>query len=156
MESKYLEFKQLNYKGRTKKFHVISKRAGVVLGKIYWWGAWRQYIFEPEKATVWNKDCLKNIQDFLKQLMTERKLNTMSTGRLQTKEPNRSNVPKENKRIRFENYEITSSGTRKFKHSDWVNYWNGLTDKGRESLKEKARWEHMSLSAVAIEWGAIL
>ena len=71
--SKYLEFKQVSYNGKTKRFKVISKNHGDVLGKISWYGAWKQYVFSPAFETVWNRDCLKDIQDFIQELMNERK-----------------------------------------------------------------------------------
>lgn len=76
--SKYLEFKQVPFKGKTKRFEVISKLHGYSLGRISWYGQWRQYVFSPAFETVWNKDCLKDIQDFLNNLMIERKLNNRS------------------------------------------------------------------------------
>ncbi|MHA2013343.1 MAG: hypothetical protein ACTSWG_13315 [Candidatus Helarchaeota archaeon] len=72
--SKYLEFKQVPFKGKTKLFLVISKSSKDILARIKWYGAWRQYCFYPseEFITIWNKDCLKDIQNFLQQLMNER------------------------------------------------------------------------------------
>lgn len=72
--TKYLEFKQVPFKGKTKRFEVISKNNGYSLGRISWYGAWRQYTFSPAFETIWNKDCLKDIQDFLENLMIERKM----------------------------------------------------------------------------------
>lgn len=69
--SKYLEFKQVPYNGKTKRFEVISKNHGYSLGRISWYGNWRQYIFSPVFETIWNKDCLKDIQDFLQKLMND-------------------------------------------------------------------------------------
>lgn len=37
----------------------------------------------------------------------------------------------------------------------WKVYWDGLTDAEKQSLRDKAGWEHLSLSAVAAQWGAI-
>lgn len=71
--SKYLEFKEIPYDGKTKKFEVTSTKHDSLLGEIKWFGRWRQYGFFPELDTVWNKDCLKTIQDFLQKLMDERK-----------------------------------------------------------------------------------
>jgi hypothetical protein len=34
-------------------------------------------------------------------------------------------------------------------------YWQSLTAKEQQSLRDKANWEHITLSAVAREWGAI-
>jgi len=76
--SKYLEFKQIAHEGKTKRFEIISKNYGYSLGRISWHGAWRCYTFSPAFETIWNKDCLKDIQDFLNNLMTERKLNNRS------------------------------------------------------------------------------
>lgn len=75
--SKYLEFKQVPYKGKTKRFEVISKNNGYSLGRIMWYSNWRQYTFQPGFPTVWNKDCLKDIGDFLNNLMIERKFKGM-------------------------------------------------------------------------------
>lgn len=71
--SEYLEFKQIPFKGKTKKYHIISKSRGFVLGLISWYTQWRCYTFSPAYPTIWNKDCLKAIEDFLQQLMDERK-----------------------------------------------------------------------------------
>lgn len=71
--SKYLEFKQIVYEGKTKRFEVISKSKGDLLGRIMWYGAWRQYIFSPSYPTIWNKNCLNDIEKFLQELMDERK-----------------------------------------------------------------------------------
>lgn len=56
------------------------------------------------------------------------------------------------------------SGTRKvfvpdnpdgsFTQGAWKRYWNCLSISERQSLRDKAAWEHMSLSAVAMKWGA--
>lgn len=72
MISKYLKFKQIPFKGKTKRFEIISKSSGDILGRISWYSNWRQYTFSPSYPTVWNKDCLKDIQDFIQQLMLER------------------------------------------------------------------------------------
>ena len=51
----------------------MSISHGYSLGRISWYGAWRQYTFSPAFETIWNKDCLKDIEEFLQQLMDERK-----------------------------------------------------------------------------------
>lgn len=76
--SKYLEFKQVPYEGKTKRFEIISKSQSVDLGIIKWNSNWRQYCFYPSDQTLWSRDCLKDIQDFLNNLMEERKLNNRS------------------------------------------------------------------------------
>ena len=79
--SKYLIFQQqFNFKGKTKRFEVISKKHGDILGRISWYGAWRAYTFSPAFPTVWDKNCLQDIQDFLQQLMDERKQDKINSG----------------------------------------------------------------------------
>ena len=39
-------------------------KAGLFLGGIKWWGGWRKYCFFPEQATIFEKDCLRDIADF--------------------------------------------------------------------------------------------
>lgn len=46
-------------------------------------------------------------------------------------------------------------GRSKHSHGgQWKAFWDSLTPKEQQSLRDKAQWEHMSLSAVAAEWGA--
>jgi hypothetical protein len=71
--SKYIEFQRVPFNGITQRFEVISINRGDILGRIQWYPPWRQYIFCPAFETLWNKDCLKDIQDFLQQLMDDRK-----------------------------------------------------------------------------------
>ena len=71
--SKYLEFIEVPYKGKTKRFEVISKSSGYRLGKIAWYSQWRQYTFSPSFETIWNRDCLKDIIFFITNLMQDRK-----------------------------------------------------------------------------------
>lgn len=107
--SKYIEFKQIPFKGKTKRFEIVSKtsfeeckkclenyyatsnwcignkyfkgcddchgtgKAPIILGRIQWYSPWRQYTFSPAYPTVWNKDCLNTINEFIINLMEERK-----------------------------------------------------------------------------------
>lgn len=36
----------------------------------------------------------------------------------------------------------------------WQVYWGSLSEAQKQGLREKAAWEHMTLSAVARDWGA--
>ena len=135
--SKYLEFIEVPFKGKTKRFEVISKtsigtcqacygkgwqiqdknqavfdcpkcggtgKTDIILGRISWYFQWRQYTFSPSFDTIWNKDCLNDIIFFINNLMQDRKIKMMKdkikgvpTGRFQSKVPNLSNKPRENK-----------------------------------------------------------
>jgi len=70
--SKYIEFQEVPFKGKTKRYLIISKSDETPLGKIQWYSAWRQYVFMSGFPTIWNKDCLITVQEFLQQLMDER------------------------------------------------------------------------------------
>lgn len=83
LKTKYLEFKEVPFKGKTKRFEVLSYSTGEILGRIQWYSHWRQYTFMPSYPTVWNKDCLNDISKFLEDLMIKRnniKLNTKING----------------------------------------------------------------------------
>ena len=67
-------FREVPYKGKTKRFNIISKSSADILGRISWYSPWRQYCFTTFSDTVWNKDCLTTVETFIKQLMNERKI----------------------------------------------------------------------------------
>jgi len=67
--SKYLIFKQIERKNRkTLLIEVISKIHEFNLGKIKWYGMWRQYCFHPEQNTVFNSQCLMDIIAYVSEL----------------------------------------------------------------------------------------
>lgn len=73
--SKYLIFEEDDHwERKTKRIVVVSKRKLTVLGDIRWWPPWRQYVFFPESNTLWNVECMRDIQECIKRLMDERKL----------------------------------------------------------------------------------
>ena len=76
VESKYLTFEDNPLLGKDKKTKVIliiSKRHDNVLGQIRWYGSWRQYVFFPSEDTIWNSECMGDVQECIAQLMAERR-----------------------------------------------------------------------------------
>jgi hypothetical protein len=71
LESKYLEFKLLEQKPKTKVYEILSKLHGFRLGIIKWYGAWRQYCFFPERDTIFNTQCMQDIMNFIINLKNE-------------------------------------------------------------------------------------
>lgn len=72
--TEYLHFERASSPtGKTMITLVRSRRTMTLLGRIRWYGPWRQYCFEPEGATVWNKGCLDDIQAEIARLMDERR-----------------------------------------------------------------------------------
>jgi len=66
--SKYLEFNIIERKLKTKVVGVYSKLHGNRLGRIKWYGAWRQYAFFPADLTIFNVECLDDIISYIKGL----------------------------------------------------------------------------------------
>lgn len=72
-ENPYIEFREIPNPNRpTRRISVWSKHIDIELGQIKWYGAWHQYTFHPEVATVWNKGCLESINAKMDEMMKER------------------------------------------------------------------------------------
>lgn len=60
-------------KARTDTWFIISKVSETILGEVRWFGRRRQYSFYPEPGTIYNGECLRDIEAFLAEKMRERK-----------------------------------------------------------------------------------
>jgi len=69
----YVRFELLEKKKKTNVYLVVSKSSGASLGRIRWYFAWRQYVFEPFAETVWSRGCMEEVREFIKELMDARK-----------------------------------------------------------------------------------
>jgi len=71
--SKYLIFQDggKSESGLTLIVDVISKKHGYPLGQIKWHGPWRDYVFHPDKATLFNRACMKCIADKLAKMFMD-------------------------------------------------------------------------------------
>jgi hypothetical protein len=72
-EYKYIKFDLVLQKEKTLVYDVRNIKSQIILGTISWYSHWRQYIFSPWKEVIFSEGCLKDIADFIKQLMDERK-----------------------------------------------------------------------------------
>jgi len=79
-QTKYLKFVLVKYKPKTKVYAVVSVNHGNELGRIEWFSQWRQYCFMPFGMTVWNTNCLKDIENFVTVLMVSRKPKPKTVG----------------------------------------------------------------------------
>jgi cell wall-associated NlpC family hydrolase len=61
--------------GKTRKWNVVSSASNALLGTIYWWPGWRQYVFEPNGAAriIFEEDCLRDIAAFVEQATKDHK-----------------------------------------------------------------------------------
>jgi hypothetical protein len=48
---------------RARVVSVRNRRSGEELGKVRWYGAWRQYCFYPASLTIFNITCMARISD---------------------------------------------------------------------------------------------
>lgn len=70
---KYVDFELAERKPKTAVYRVVSKSNRETLGSVYWYGPWRQYVFQPEPETIWSHGCMQQVLDFIQKLMEERK-----------------------------------------------------------------------------------
>lgn len=66
--SKYLRFQLIERKPKTKVIAVQSKTHPIRLGIIKWWNPWRCYVFFPDSETLFNAECLNDIQSYIRGL----------------------------------------------------------------------------------------
>jgi len=72
----YVRFEVDRELPKTKVYAIISRSSDDGLGWIKWYPPWRQYCFEPHSDTVWAKNCLIEINNFIEELMNERRRTT--------------------------------------------------------------------------------
>ena len=63
---KYMYAKVIDQKPKSVVIGVYSQSSNVLLGKVKWYGPWRQYCFYPEPDTIFNTECLGEIATLLK------------------------------------------------------------------------------------------
>ena len=66
-KTKWLEFHIVDRKSKTLVIHVRNTNKQF-LGRIAWFGAWRQYVHESEDGILYNNGCLQDIADVLTDL----------------------------------------------------------------------------------------
>ncbi len=61
--SKWIDFvdRGASESGKTRRVEIITIDGASRLGWITWYGPWRKYAFEPERATVFEEECLRAI-----------------------------------------------------------------------------------------------
>jgi len=72
---KFICFEELEVKTKTKSFMVKNKMTGYLLGRVKWYALWRKYCFFVDYGDlVFDTGCLADIQDFINNLMLERRM----------------------------------------------------------------------------------
>jgi hypothetical protein len=75
-ETQYLRFIEFEKKEKTRVIAVMNKYHEEVIGIIKWFSRWRQYCFFPVNETVWNINCLNDVNSVINMLADERKKKT--------------------------------------------------------------------------------
>ena len=72
-EPKWIEFLERSASGVTKRWEIIAKQSGAMLGRVLWSNGWRRYVLVPNPNTEWEQDCLRDVATFLEERTIERK-----------------------------------------------------------------------------------
>lgn len=74
-ETTYLQFSLIGYSpsGKTKVFSVKNIKAGMIIGMVFWEGRFRKYGYHSYSDIIYDNNCLRDITEFLEDLMTEHK-----------------------------------------------------------------------------------
>lgn len=79
LQNKYIMAFPIEKKPKTWVYGVVSMSQECRLGIVKWYANWRQYCFFPENETIFNPTCMKDIIQFITELMDERRNSTVST-----------------------------------------------------------------------------
>lgn len=72
---KFVEVPNPNPKAKTKGWRIVTAtEKEEQLGVIYWYSAWRCYVFAPGQHTIFEKDCLAQITSFIDQRTREQRV----------------------------------------------------------------------------------
>jgi len=69
----YVDLLAKSKSGKTNIYQVVSN--GVFLGDIKWHAPWRKYAFFPDANTLYEQDCLKDLESFLTEITVKYKKN---------------------------------------------------------------------------------
>ena len=70
--TKYMTFVLVERKPKTTVWDILNRKSGFPLGRIAWYGPWRQYVCSLVEDAVFNNGCLRDIAEFLDKLNRKR------------------------------------------------------------------------------------
>lgn len=71
MESKYLTFEKQIIEGRKTPIYIVVNKSGDSLGIIYFYPAWRKYVFSSYPKMIYDSGCLTDIINFIAEIQAE-------------------------------------------------------------------------------------
>ena len=75
--TQYLQFVEFEKKAKTRVIAVKNIHHNEIIGIIKWFSRWRQYCFFPTNETIWNINCLNDVNEVITMLADERKKKTV-------------------------------------------------------------------------------
>lgn len=72
-EPKWIQFEELPASGVTKRWQIVAKQRGAVIGWVAWSNGWRRYVLQPGMMTEWEQDCLRDVASFIEEQTAIRK-----------------------------------------------------------------------------------
>lgn len=77
--AKWIDFEKIPSSKKTDTFRITAKEGGHLLGEIKWYTPWRKYSLFPAPNTLYETKCLKDIIEFIEDLMSVCKTQKEST-----------------------------------------------------------------------------
>ena len=68
-----LKYERSSPSNKIHVFRIESIHNGVTCGTVYWYPAWRKYVFSPASDTIWDSARLAELQQHLDQLNADHK-----------------------------------------------------------------------------------
>ena len=65
----FLRFEEIETKGKTRAFKVISAHSNEQLGQICWRCGWRRYVMHFDSDCDWSVECMAQCYKFIQKLM---------------------------------------------------------------------------------------
>jgi hypothetical protein len=69
MEFKHIAIQKTELSDKT--YIVFNKHSKEDIGRIYFYSAWKKYVFEPDSRTIYDKECLNDISLFIRTIENE-------------------------------------------------------------------------------------
>jgi hypothetical protein len=67
----YMVAEEMPNPGRKTRRWSVTARSGGTLGIVQWYGAWRQYVFQPGTMSEFSAGCLRDLAAFLERVNRE-------------------------------------------------------------------------------------
>lgn len=77
-QPKWIVFREIPAPGVTKRWEIVTKKGGEVIGWIGWSNGWRRYVIQPAMLTEWEQDCLRDVAAFIEEQTANRKAERLS------------------------------------------------------------------------------